>query len=112
MFKYFLNFIYVLETETQRVESLVKGDKADMQIYNQPPDNVENIDHHHLNMQSLTPIKNIPTAITPITSCGSKSHQSLDERLSQFSRQKLGLGRSESINATPKTIESGVSIHF
>lgn len=30
--------------------------------------------------------------------------------MSQFSRQKLGFGRSNSITTTPKTIESGVNL--
>lgn len=104
-----------LEIDMGRVERLVKGEKADMQLYQQQPGSAE---------KSTTPsYHGITNPITPITSAGppafvrststnsitsgSQQQQSLDERLSLFSRQKLGLGRSNSSHTTPRTTESG-----
>lgn len=95
-----------LEVEAARVERLVKGEKADMQLYQQQPGSAEK------QPSNTTAIPTTPTNsasfLSTFGSAGSvqesRSHPSLDERLSQFTRQKLG--RSNSSTTTPRTIES------
>ncbi|KAL7076929.1 hypothetical protein ACQ4LE_003704 [Meloidogyne hapla] len=98
-----------LDVEPAKVERLVKGEKADMQLYQQP--NAFNTSGNSIKSETgQTPkISTTQFNIGNLTSLNaSASGQSLDERLSQFSRQKLGIGgRSNSTSSTTLKTELG-----
>uniref|UniRef100_A0A915MC40 CID domain-containing protein n=1 Tax=Meloidogyne javanica TaxID=6303 RepID=A0A915MC40_MELJA len=96
-----------LDVEPAKVERLVKGEKADMQLYQQS--NLFNTSGNSIKSETVPTSKILTPHIGNINSVNvSASGQSLDERLSQFSRQKLGIGgRSNSTSSTTLKTELG-----
>nr|CAD2182378.1 unnamed protein product [Meloidogyne enterolobii] len=89
-----------LDVEPAKVERLVKGEKADMQLYQQS--NLFNTSGNSIKSETAPTSKILTPHIGNINPVNvSASGQSLDERLSQFSRQKLGIGgRSNSVTSS------------